>query len=59
MSSSSLANDLTKGFHIDKCKNCEPDLEYMTVNDGSFVYKFLPAIKNYDKVSEKHLAKIF
>ena len=37
-SPSSLSDNLAKGLHKDKCKNCKSDLEYMAVNDGTLVF---------------------
>ena len=36
---SSLADNLVKGLHKDKCKDCKSNLPYMTVNDSSLVFK--------------------
>ena len=54
---SSLADNLAKGHHKDKCKNCKSDLEYMTVNDGTLVFKCVNCKKNYDEEFDEHLAK--
>ena len=37
-SPSSLSDNLAKGLHKDKCKNCKSELEYMAVNDGTLVF---------------------
>lgn len=34
-----LIDNITRGFFKDKCKTCNFDLEYMTVNYGSLVFK--------------------
>ena len=56
-SPSSLANNPSKGLNKDKCKNCRSDLEYMTVNDGSFIFKFVDCKKLYDKEFHEDLPK--
>ena len=52
---SSLADNLAKGLHKDKCKMYSV-LEYMTVNDDPLVFK---CNKNYEKRFNKDLVKRF
>ena len=56
-SPSSLSDNLAKGLHKDKCKNCKSDLEYMAVNDGTLVFNCVNCKKNDDEEFEEHLAK--
>ena len=55
---SSLADNLAKGLHKDKCKMYSV-LEYMTVNDDPLVFKCVDCNKNYEKRFNKDLVKRF
>ena len=46
---SRLADNITEELHKDKCKVCKSHLEYMTVNDGSLIFKCIDFKKNHDK----------
>ena len=46
---SSLTNNLAKGFHKNKSKNCKSYLEYMKVKDASPIFKCSNCNKNYEK----------
>ena len=51
----SLAGNLTDGFHQDKCKNCNYDLEYMAVSNVSSIFKLINCKENYVKEFDKDL----
>ena len=54
---SSLAYNLAKGIHKDKCRNFKSDLECMTVNDVSLVFKCVECNKTYEKEFDGDLTK--
>ena len=56
---SSLTNNLAKGFHKNKCKNCKSYLEYMKVKDASPIFKCLNCNKNYEKEFNEDLIEHF
>ena len=56
---SSLANNLAKGFHKNKCKDCKSYLKYMKVKDASSIFKFLNCNKNYEKEFNEDLIEQF
>lgn len=51
---SSMADNLAKGIHKDKCKNFKSDLQFMTVNDDTLVFNCI----NYKKIMMKSLMSI-
>ena len=54
---SSLAYNLAKGLHKDRCRNFKSDLECMTVNDVSLVFKCVECNKTYEKGFDEDLPK--
>ena len=56
-SPSSLDDNLAERSHKDKCKNCKSNHEYMTVSNGSLVFKCVECNKNYKKKFDEDLAK--
>ena len=59
MATSNLADNLTKGIHKTRCKNCGCFLEYESVKDNLMKYKCLSCNKNYsNKINEELKKKI-
>ena len=56
-SPSSLDDNLAERSHKDKCKNCKANHEYITVSNGSLVFKCVECNKNYKKKFDEDLAK--
>ena len=56
---SSLADNLAKRLHKDKCRKCKSCLEYKTFKNSSFVFKCVDYNKNYKGQFDEDLAKIF
>ena len=56
-SSSKLANNFSKGLHKEKYKNCKSDLAYVTVNNGSLLFRRVDCKKHYEKMFDKDLTK--
>ena len=61
MSSSlaSLVNNLAVGFLKDKLQECRSNLEYMTINEGSLVFRYEDCNIFYEKEFDEDLTKIF
>ena len=59
MSSSplSLDDNLAERSHKDKCKNCKSNHEYMTLRNGSLVFKCVECNTYYKKMFDEDLAK--
>ena len=51
MSSSltSLVDNLSDGFHCDKCTDCKPYLDYMISKDDQLIFRCFECKKNYKK----------
>lgn len=56
-SPSSLDDNLAERSRKDKCKNCKSNHEYITVSNGSLVFKCAECNKNYKKEFDEDLAK--
>ena len=46
---SKLVDNLSEGFHNDKCKDCKSYLDYMTINDEKLIFRCFSSKKNYEK----------
>ena len=46
---SSLVNNLSKGLHNDKCKDCKSCLDYISTKDNQLIFKFIKFSKNHKK----------
>ena len=58
-SSSNLVNNLTKGIHKIKYKDCNCFLEYESVKDNLIKYKCLSCNKDYSNKLDEELKKRF
>ena len=56
-SPSSLDDNLAERSRKDKCKNCKSNHEYITVSNGSLVFKCVEGNKNYKKEFDEDLIK--
>ena len=56
---SSLADNFTGEPHRGKSKSYKSDLEYITINDSSFVFKCVDCNTNYEKEFDENLARTF
>ena len=56
---SCLADNLAEGLHKYKYEDCKFDLEYMTVNDRSLIFKCKDYKKNYEKEFDEDLTTRF
>ena len=56
---SNLVDNLAKGIHKVKCKDCNCCLEYKSVNDNLIKYKCLSCNKNYSNKIDEKLEKQF
>ena len=60
--SSSLSNfvdNLSEGFHSDKCTNCKYCLDYIEFQDDQLIFRCFECKKNYKKDFNKELIKRF
>ena len=57
MSSSllSLADNLSKGLHNDKCTDCKSCLDYISSKDNQLIFKCIKCSKNHKKYFNKDL----
>ena len=39
LSLSSLVDNLSEGFHSEKCVDCKSQLDYMSIKDNKFVFR--------------------
>ena len=60
MSSSlqNLVDNLSEGFHSDKCTDCKSCLDYMITKDDQFIFRCFECKKNYEKNFNEDLMKI-
>ena len=58
-SSSNLVDNLAKGIHKIKCKDCDCFLEYESVKDNLIKYKCLSCNKDYSKKLDEKLKNKF
>ena len=56
---SNLVNNLSAGFHNDKCTNCKPCLDYMTTKDEQLIFRCFRCKKNYEKDFNKEIIQRF
>ena len=56
---SSLVNNLSEGFHSDKCRDCKSCFDYMISKDGQLIFRCFECKKNYKKEFNKELIKRF
>ena len=56
---SNLVNNLSEGFHNDKCTNCKSCLDYMTTKDEQLIFRRFRCKKNYEKDFNKELIQRF
>ena len=56
---SNLADNLSQGFHSDKCTDCKFCLDHMMSNDEQLIFKYFECKKNYKKEFKKELIKGF
>ena len=56
---SSLINNLSDGFHCDKCIDCKSSLDYMTTQDDQLIFRCFECKKNYQKDFNKDLINRF
>ena len=59
MSLLSLTDYLSKGLHINKCKNCRSGLEYRTAKNSTLAFKCVGCNKSCQKKFDENLAKRF
>ena len=45
----SLTENFTEGLHTDESKDCNSGLEYVTVNNGFWIFKCSECNKSYEK----------
>ena len=56
---SSLADDLTKVLHKNKCKDFKFELKYVAAKSSILTFKCVDCIKNHEKEFDEDLAKRF
>ena len=56
---SSLVDNLSEGFHSDKCRDCKSCLDYMISKDDQLIVRCFECKKNYKKEFNKELIKRF
>ena len=56
---SNLVNNLSQGFHSDKCTNCKSCLAYVTTKDEQLIFRCFRCKKNYEKDFNKELIQRF
>ena len=56
---SNLVNNLSEGFHNDKCTNCKSCLDYMTTKDEQLIFRHFRCKKNYEKDFNQGLVQRF
>lgn len=55
-----MADSLSSlAVNLDKSESCKSDLEYTTINDGSFVFKCVDWNINYERKFEEKFTKRF
>ena len=54
-SSSSLSDNLSEGLHNDKCVDCEPCLDYISIKGNQLIFKCLNCNKYYTENFNKEL----
>ena len=56
---SNLVDNLSEGFHNDRCIACKSCLDYMTTKDEQLIFRCFEYKKNYEKGFNKELIKRF
>ena len=56
---SNLVNNLSEGFHNDRCIDCKSCLDYMTTKDEQSIFRCFRCKKNYEKDFNKELIQRF
>ena len=56
---SSLVDNLSEGYHSDKCKDCKSYLDYMSTKDDQCIFRCFECKKYYKKDFNKDLIKRF
>ena len=56
---SNLVNNLSEGYHNDRCIDCKPCLNYMAIKDEQLIFRCFTSKKNYEKNFNKDLIKRF
>ena len=56
---SRLADNIAKGLHKVKCKDCMSGLEYVAGKDDILTFKCVDCNKNYEKVFDKNFNETF
>ena len=56
---SNLVDNLSEGFHNDKCTNCKSCLDYMTIKDEQLIFRCFRCKKYYEKDFNKELTQRF
>ena len=54
-----LVDNLSEGFHNDRCIDCKSFLDYMTTKDEKLIFRCFSCKKNYKKDFNKELIKRF
>ena len=54
---SSLVDNLSEGFHSNKCKDCKSCLEHIKMKDNQLIFNCLKCNKNHNKHFNKDLIK--
>ena len=52
---SNLVDDLSEGFHSDRCIDCKYCLDYMTTKDEKLIFRCFSCKKDYGKDFNKEL----
>ena len=56
---SNLVDNLSEGFHNDRCIDCKSCLDYMTTKDEQLIFRCFECKRNYEKDFNKELIKRF
>ena len=56
---SSLVDNLSDGFHCNKCIDCKSSLDYMITRDDQLIFRCFECKKNYQKVFNEDLINRF
>ena len=54
-----LVNNLSEGFHNDKCINCKSCLAYITTKDEQLIFRCFRCKKSYERDFNKELTRRF
>ena len=56
---SKLVDNLSEGFHNNRCVDCESCLDYMKIIDDKLIFRCFSCKKNHEKDFNKELIKRF